>query len=138
MTMPYVQTGLIEVADQADVIQVKNYGATDIADGSALIIDATNLDTTQGLLAVTTTTTADSLARIGIAKGIIPAGGQGECVVAGFVRGKSASTAFTVGQIVGTTTTAGQVAVTSTAGATIGFIAKAETTTTPLIYVSFK
>lgn len=137
MTTPYVQTGLQFIEEQCDVIAVKNYGTTDIADGSLVVIDLTNLDTTQGLLAVATTTTAQDAKRIGIAKGKIPAGGQGEVVTSGFVRAIGASGAWTAGNRVTAAAVAGQIVENTTAGAVVGFTAKTETTTTPLIFVAF-
>jgi hypothetical protein len=136
MSKPLVSTGAYLPEHNCDVITVKNYGTTDIATGQALKIDATNLDTTQGLIAVTPTAETDSLARCGIAVGIIPAGGVGEMAVGGFVRGLSDSTAFTAGQFVGGVAD-GKVAVSATAGAKYGFIVKAETTTTPLIMLTW-
>lgn len=136
MSKARVSTGQYLPEHNCDVVTVKNYGATDIPAGSALKIDATNLDTTQGLIAVAVTAETDSLVRCGIALGIIPAGGVGEMAVGGFVRGLSDSTAFTAGQFVGGVAD-GKVAVTATVGAKYGFIVKAETTTTPLIMLTW-
>ena len=136
MSNPKVAVGQIFIEDNCDVITVKNYGATDISAGRALKVDATNLDTTQPYLAVTPTAETDSLVRCGIAAEVIPAGGTGRMAVAGIVRGYSDSTAFTAGQFVGGVT-GGKVAVSATVGAKYGFIVKAETTTTPLIMLTW-
>lgn len=134
MSSPRMTAGQFLPEHWCDTVTVKNYGTSEIAAGSALKIDATNLDTTQGLIAVAQTAETDSLARCGIAVDAIPAGGTGKMAVAGFVRGKSDSTAFTAGQFVGGVA-GGKVAVTATVGAKYGFIVKAETTTTPLIMI---
>lgn len=136
MSNPRVSAGAYLPEHQSDVITVKNYGATDIPAGSALKIDATNLDTTQGHIAVAITAETDSLVRCGIATEIIPAGGVGKMAVGGFVRGLSANTAFTAGQFVGGVAD-GKVAVSATTGAKYGYIVKAETTTTPLIMLTW-
>jgi len=136
MSNPRVSTGTFLPEHNSDVITVKNYGAASIPAGSALKIDATNLDTAQGLIAVAITAETDSLARCGIAVEEIPAGGVGRMAIGGFVRGLSASTAFTAGQFVGGVAD-GKVAVSATVGAKYGFIVKAETTTTPLIMLTW-
>jgi hypothetical protein len=135
MSKPYDAVGAILLEDNCDVIAVKNYGTSDILDGMALQVDATNLDTTQALLAVAAIAGAQAN-RCGFAKGTIPAGGTGMMVTGGITRGYSASTAFTLGnRVLGAAT--GQVAEGTTAGQLLGTILKTETTTRPLILVSF-
>lgn len=136
MSNPRVSSGAFLPEHQCDVVTVKNYGTSAISAGHALKIDATNLDTTQGYIAVAETAETDSLVRCGIAIEDIPAGGIGKMAVGGFVRGYSDSTAFTAGQFVGGVT-GGKVAVTATVGAKYGYIVKAETTTTPLIMLTW-
>lgn len=136
MSNPNVAVGITVLEDNSDVITVKNYGATDIPKGSALKVDATNLNTADPHLAVAITAETDSLVRCGIATELIPAGGTGKMAVGGLVRGISDSTAFTAGQFVGGVA-GGKVAVSATVGAKYGFIVKAETTTTPLIMLTF-
>lgn len=145
MSKDLVSTGAIKLEDQCEVMTVANYGATAIPDGSALVVDDTNLDTTQALLAVKTIASANNIGRVGIAKGAIPAAttlagvtipGQGQMATGGIVRGLSANTAFTVGQQVATSATAGLVAVSTTVGSILGSIIHAETTTTPLILMT--
>ena len=145
MSKEYVSTGATLPEDLCDCVTVANYSTTAIAAGSSLIIDATNLDTPQATLAVKTVASANSVARIGIARTTISAAvtiagvttpGVGQMAVAGPCRALSASTGFTAGQQVATSATAGLVAVSTTAGAILGSVMKAETTTTPLIMVN--
>jgi hypothetical protein len=139
----YIGTGVLALEDNCDVITVANYGATDIAAGTCLCIDATNLDTTQGLPAVIASTTAARALVIGIAKTAIlkartEAGvtvpGIGQCASAGIVRALASSAAFSAGALV-EAADGGLVAAGTTATMIIGKILKAETTTTPLIQI---
>lgn len=142
----YVSTGAIKIEDNCMVMTVANYSATAIADKSALMADQTNMDTTQGVPAVSLCTTA-STTRCGIAKGAIPAAtlsagvtipGIGQMVVAGITRALAASGTWTAGnQVAGVT--GGTVSVSGAAGQYIGYIFKTESvaTTTPLVVVAF-
>lgn len=101
------QTGQIFQKDHGIVMTVKNYGTSDLADGSVLIIDETNNDTTQSMMAVKTTTSADATTVVGVANGIIPAGGVGEMTVFGMAKVLMVSATYAAGDYVGSSTTAG-------------------------------
>jgi len=143
MSKAIVSTGAVSMDDQCDVITVLNYAATAINDMEVVIFDATNIDATQPLPAVKTTTSADSVAVAGVAKGAIPAAitlpsgqvipGQGQMAVGGGlakVRVAYGST-FAVGDYLGTSAVAGEAAKgTQAVGTCIGYVAIAKTLTT--------
>ena len=146
MTTFKTASGQIDISDHQMVQQMANYSAVAILKGDAVIIDATNIaarTADEPMLPITKAATAHSLGVCGIATENIAAvdangiPGIGSVCTNGPCRGKSASIAFTLGQIVATAASAaGEVYVDSTAGCIIGKIMKAETTTTPLIWVN--
>lgn len=138
MSKGYVSTGAIKIEEQCDVITVANYAATAINDMEIVIYDATNMDVTQGLIAVKTTTSADSVAVAGVAKGAIPAAttlagvtvpGIGQMVVGGMTKCRVAyGSAFAVGAYLGTSAVAGEAATGTQAVQTaVGKVAVAKT-----------
>ena len=142
MPKSFVSTGAIKIDDWCDVITVANYGATAINDMEILITDATNMDITQGLVAVKTTTSADSVAVCGAAKGAIPAAvtdsmgnvipGVGQMACGGLSKVRVAyGSTFAVGAYLGTSTVAGEAATGTQAVQTgLGKVAIAKTLTT--------
>lgn len=140
MSKGFISTGAILLEENCDVMTVANYGTTAIADKSVLVDDATNMDTTQGLFAVTTLASADSVRVVGVAKGSIPAAvtvagvttpGLGQMVVSGLAKVKVASASYSVGDYLGTSATAGVAAKGTQAVQTgLGKVAIAGTTVT--------
>jgi hypothetical protein len=137
-----ISTGVIKIDDNCDVITVLNYSATAIEDMAAVIHDPTNIDVTQGLLAVKTTTSADSDAVAGVAKGAIPGAvtdgmgmvtpGVGQMVVHGLCKVRCAyGSTFAVGAYLGTSSVAAEAATGTPAfGSHLGKVAIAKSLTT--------
>jgi hypothetical protein len=116
----FLSTGNVSLPDDCIVSTVYNYADTPINDGECVILDAANIDATKPLAAVKTTTSADSVAVCGVAKGSIPAAttqagvtvpGIGQIVTYGFAKVRVAyGSAFAVGAYLGTSSVAGEAA----------------------------
>jgi len=113
-------TGQILQTGHQLVITVRNYATSAIPYGSIVILDATNNDTTQAMLGVKTTTSADSTIVCGVIcePGGIPAApastappwSTGRMCVYGLADVLVVSGSYSAGAYLGTSTTAGSAA----------------------------